>query len=203
MGEKLKYIQEFCFINVGIDAGLKEHYKAAIQACEELEDVDFLGLFIPMNEHWNWTYIFRTNSLGKFREFRVVLEDLYGGRPESFTTSLWRFYEKKYDFFNLEKMARKRDGDQHLFTILFQSKSNDIDLTEKHKVISNLFKEKEDVDLLGLYTPKNEVLDWAYFFIANSWEAAAELESEILKILNHPSGSIVTSITRMYEGVKL
>lgn len=203
-GEKeMKYISEFCFLNVGIDTELKKHHQAMEDGGENLDGVDFLGLFIPMNEYWNWSYFFKTESIGKYADIRRTTEMRYGGRPESFSSSLWRFYEK-YNLSNLEEKPRKSDWKQkYMFAILFQSKGITIDLKDKHEMVTDLFKEKEKVELLGLYTPRNEAFDWTYFFRAESWEVAAELESEILKIFGHHSGSFITSITRMYERVQL
>jgi hypothetical protein len=186
---------------VGIDVGLKEHYQAVKTACEGLAGVDFLGLFSPTNEAWNWVYLFKTESMGKHREISRETEELFGGRPEGFSSTLWRMYEK-YDPLNLDQKPSKSEWKPFVFAVLFQNNGVHDDFKEKDEIVTDLFEGRAGVEYLGLYAPRNEGWHGAYFFMADSWQVGDELEAQIVELCRAHPEKFVKIITREYNGMR-
>lgn len=182
---------------MGIDVGLKEHYETVKRACEGLDGVDFVGLYSPANEAWNWVYLFETESMGKHREISRETEELFGGRPEGFTSTLWRIYEKR-DF--LTQKPGKNEWKPYVFAILFQNHGVHDDFKEKDKLVDDLFEGISGAKYLGLYTPRNEGWHGAYFFMADSSQIGDDLEAKIVEMCKAHPESFLTVITREYVG---
>ena len=91
----MDYIIQVCFQWKGITEGLKEHYELVKKVCAEKEGVKFMGLYGPLNERWNWVYMYKAESWEKYWEAdRKFLSELSGGRPKQATNLIYRMYRK-------------------------------------------------------------------------------------------------------------
>lgn len=72
---------------------MKEFYKTQVGICAILKDIDFLGLFAPWNDYWNWAPMWMMDSLKNYEEMRTEFLKITGF-PEEITNSLIRFYER-------------------------------------------------------------------------------------------------------------
>lgn len=83
-------IIEICFQWETITEGLREHYEIVKKTCEEEDGVEFMGLFGPLNERWNWVYMFKAESFDRLREVSGKWDERYGGRPKQATNVIWK-----------------------------------------------------------------------------------------------------------------
>jgi hypothetical protein len=72
---------------------MKEFYNTQVDICERLKGIDFLGLFAPWNDHWNWAPMWMMDSLKDQLEMRAEFGKRFGF-PEEIQNSLIRFYER-------------------------------------------------------------------------------------------------------------
>lgn len=87
-------IIQICFQWETVTEGLKEGYEIVKKTCEEEDGVEFMGLFSPYNERWNWVYMFKVDSWERFREADDKWTERLGGRPKQATNVIYRMYEK-------------------------------------------------------------------------------------------------------------
>lgn len=91
----MDFIVQVLFQWEGITEGLKEDYDIAKKACNEVDGVNFMGLYGPVNERWNWAYIYEAESREKFWKAMEKTSELRGGRPKQVTNVIVRLYRKR------------------------------------------------------------------------------------------------------------
>jgi len=156
----MNIIVETNWINRETHKGISEHYKAVNQACESIEGVEFIGLFKPLSEPWNWTRFMRLDSLEKWRIVDKEVNRLYPDADNNVSSSMSRLYWW-VDTDIKAPPIRDPESLKYLVMDLSMSREANLGIMEYYAQRCEQFAGLEGAGLLGLYLPLTE-----------SWNAA-------------------------------
>ncbi len=80
----------------------------------------------------------------------------------------------------------------------WMNKSRKCGLKEHYEVIKRIFKEKEDIELLGFYKPLNDGWNWAYFLKLRDIDTWRALDKEINEQYFDVNDNVTKILTRVY-----
>ena len=191
------WIIETCWMNKGRNIGLKKYYEAIKEACKGKDGVEFLGLYRPLNEGWNWAYFLKTDNLDKWRELDKEINRLYTDINYNVTSTVTRIYEGS-DQLKQPPIPKNRDNLNYLFIDFNIFTGIITGLQEYYSEQCELFEGVEDEWFLGLYSPWTDEWNWAFLYMIDSLGRFYDLNHEFYKSHPRPE-SITLSIQRIYE----
>jgi hypothetical protein len=86
----------------------------------------------------------------------------------------------------------------YIIKTCWMNKSRKRGLKEHYELIKKMFKERENVELLGLYRPLNDGWNWAYFLKLNDIDEWRSLDKEINEKYVDVDDNITKILTRVY-----
>jgi len=189
-----------CWMNKDRNIGLKEYHELIKKRCKEKDGVEFLGLYRPLNEGWNWAYFLKTDSLDKWRELDNEINEQYTDMNNNVTSTISRIYEGS-DQLKQPPTPKKRDDLNYFVEDVQLWAGVDVGLQEYYTAQCELFEGVEDALLFGLYTPLSEGLNWAFLYMFDSLSKYRYLGMEWLKRYGRPD-NLISSVIRIYERFK-
>jgi len=177
--------------------GLKEYYKVIKKTCEGKDGIEFLGLYRPLNEGWNWAHFLKTDNLDKWRELDKEINKKYVDVNYNVTNTMTRVYEGS-DQFEQPPVPKKKDSLNYIVLDVQLWAGVDVGLREYYSEQCGLFEGVEGAWLYGLYVPWSEGLNWAFVYMFDSLSGYNDRANEWLKRYGRPE-NLVSSAIRMYE----
>jgi len=93
-----KTIHKMRFLNLeldvweGIDVGIKEYFNAHVKMFDGLENIWFMGQYVPVNENYNWAHFYWYDTQRNFSEASEICYRAMG-RPNRIKILVARTYE--------------------------------------------------------------------------------------------------------------
>lgn len=141
--------------------GLKEYCDLIKEACRGKVGVELFGIFRPLNEKWNWTYIIRTDDLAKWRQIDDEINEKYHKSRENITQTMTRIYTAR-----AETPKPKNLGVMNYFLEEMEVwEGVDVGLDEWYDMEVKVFDKKEGIWFMGQYGPWNCAYNWTHFMM--------------------------------------
>jgi hypothetical protein len=191
------YLIETLWVNRGIVNGLKKHYEVVKQVSDELNGVEFLGLFKPKTEPWNWATFSRVNDLEAMVKLDHGVSEHYEGFNKNIINSITRLYDK-YNFPEESVSIRALEELDLLVHENYICKGVDVGIKEIAEEESSVCGKIDGIVYLGMYAPWSELVNWSPIFFADSISKYAEYNNEFYKRFGRPDNITLTS-TWFYE----
>jgi hypothetical protein len=190
------WLIETLWMNRERDMGLKEYYEVVKKACKGKDGVEFLGLYRPLNEGWNWVYFLKTDSLDKWRELDNEIAkyvDVY----DNVTSTMTRIYLGS-DQFKQPPTPKKMGSPNYIVEDIQLWAGVDVGLREYYSEACELFDGVEGAWLFGLYVPWSEGSNWTFVYMYDSLSRHIDRAMEWSRRYGRPE-NLISSVIRIYE----
>jgi len=177
--------------------GLKEYYKVIKKACEGKDGIEFLGLYRPLNEGWNWAHFLKTDDLDKWRELDKEINKKNVDMNDNVTSTMTRMYEGS-DQFKQPPIPNKMDSPNYIVEDTQLWEGVDIGVREYYSEQCKLFEGVEGAWLYGLFVPWSEGSNWTFIYIYDSLSKHIDRSVEWSKRYGRPE-NLISSVIRLYE----
>ena len=191
------WLIETLWMNKERNIGLKEYYEVIKKVCKEKEGIEFLGLYKPLNEGWNWAYFLKTDNLDKWRKLDNEINKLYADMNDNVTSTMTRIFEGS-DQFKQPPIPKNRDSLNYFVEEVQLWAGVDLGVREYYSEQCELFEGVEGAWLFGLYVPWSEGLNWAFVYMFDSLSRYFDLQIEWLRRYGRPE-NLISSAMRIYE----
>jgi hypothetical protein len=156
--------------------------------------MDYLGLFSPLNEPWQWAYFIEVEGLESWEAISDEIFSRNGDRVDDITQSTTRFYGRT----NYNPKPRGQHPLRLMNVELDVWEGVNVGVNEYYDIHDKIFDGKDDVWYMGQYSPANENYHWAYFYWFDSWELLNEMSIASFRTTGHPE-MLKTICTRNYR----
>jgi hypothetical protein len=192
----MNFIVETNWINKEMKKGINEHYRSLKRACESVDEVEFIGLYKPLNDPWNWTHFIKVDSLEKWRTVDREIYRLYPDVDNNVFYSMSRVY---WGLDSGRQAPPIKDPGSLKYLVMELCLCNvDLGMQEYYAQRCEQFTGLEGAGLLGLYFPLSEIWNWALIKLFDSLSRFIEVGTEYNKTYrNIPE--ITNNIQRVYE----
>ncbi len=193
----MHFIIETNWISKKMNKGINEHYQSVKQACETIYGAEFIGLYKPLNDAWNWTHFMKVDSLEKWREIDREIHRLYPDVDNNIFYSISRTYiwleggRQAPPITNIGSM-------KYLVVDFNTCKEFDLGIHEYYNQVCEQFENLKGAGLLGLYIPWTENWNWALIKLFDSLGRFLDCTTEFYRTYKRDPG-ITSSIERVYE----
>ncbi len=172
----MSIIVETNWTNKPIYKGVNKHRQALQQACETYS-ADFIGIFKPLNDSWNWTHFIKLDSPENWRLIDGEVHRLYPEIDRDVPNSMSRLYREIGGL----QTPPIRDLKNMRYLVVGLNRFSDIDKgIEYYRQRREQFEGLEGAGLLGLYMPNSDSWNWAtikmYDSISKYFEVGAEFQ---------------------------
>ncbi|MCX6654295.1 MAG: hypothetical protein NTY03_04140 [Candidatus Bathyarchaeota archaeon] len=191
------FIIKTCWMNKGRNVGLKEYYEVIKKVCKEREGVEFLGLYRPLNDGWNWAYFIKTDNIDKWSELDNEINKLYVDVNDNVTKILTRIYEGS-DQLRKPPISKKRDPFNYICEEMMVWSEIDVGLNDYYSTVCEILEEVENIRFLGLYIPWSENYNYTFFHMLDAPSHLVDLENMILRQHGRPE-NLTVYIIRLYK----
>jgi hypothetical protein len=193
----MNVIIETNWINKPLWKGIREHYQSVNQACGSIEGAEFIGLYRPLNDAWNWTHFMKVDTLEKWREIDREIHRLYPDIDDDVSYSMSRFYWGM-DTGRQPPPIRDPDSMKYLVMDLNMSKEANLGIMEYYAQRCEQFAGLVGAGLLGLYSPMTESWNAAIIKLFDSLTRYMEVGIEYKKTYSRIP-EITGGVERVYE----
>jgi hypothetical protein len=192
----MNIIVETNCINKEMQKGIKEHHRSLQQACES-KGAEFIGLFKPLNDAWNWTHFIKVDTFEKWRTVDRETHRLYPDLDNNVFYSMSRVY---WAFDTGRQLPPIRDlgSMKYLVMTLCLCKEVNLGIQEYYAQRCEQFTGLEGAGLLGLYSPLSESWNWALIKLFDSMSRYLDAGIEYNRTYKRIP-EITSSIERVYE----
>lgn len=192
----MNVIIETNWMNKELRKGINEHYRSLEQACGSIYGAEFIGLYKPLNEHWNWTSFMKVDTLEKWRIVEKEAHSLYPDVDDNVSQSMSRFY---WGLDTGRQLPPIRDPGILKYLVMDLCLCNvDLGIQEYYAQRCEQFTGLEGAGLLGLYVPLSETWNWALIKLFDSLSRFLEVGTEYTKTYRRIP-EITSAIQRVYE----
>jgi hypothetical protein len=194
----MNFIVETNWINKEMQKGINEHYRSLEQACESIDGAEFIGLYKPLNDPWNWTHFIKVDSLEKWRIVDKETHRLYPDLDNNVFYSMSSLYQ---DTGRRAPPIRDPESLKYLVMELTTYKEVDLGLLEYYNQRCEQFEGLEGAGLLGLYQPVSEFWNWALIKLFDSMSRYMDVRIEYQRTYRRipEATSSIDSIYERYE----
>jgi hypothetical protein len=193
----MNFIVETNWINKEMQKGINEHYRSLEQACESIDGAEFIGLYKPLNDPWNWTHFIKVDSLEKWRIVDKETHRLYPDLDNNVFYSMSRVYWG-LDSGRQAPPIKDPGSLKYLVMDLCLCKEVDLGIQEYYNQRCEQFEGLEGAGLLGLYSPLSESWNWALIKMFDSMSRYLDAGIEYHRTYRRIP-EITSSIERVYE----
>jgi hypothetical protein len=196
----MNFIIETNWINKEMQKGINEHYRSLEQACESIDGAEFIGLYKPLNDPWNWTHFIKVDSLEKWRIVDKETHRLYPDLDNNVFYSMSSLYQW-CDTGRRAPPIRDPESLKYLVMELTTYKEVDLGLLEYYNQRCEQFEGLEGAGLLGLYQPVSEFWNWALIKLFDSMSRYMDVRIEYQRTYRRipEATSSIDSIYERYE----
>jgi hypothetical protein len=166
------------------------------RACGSIDAAEFIGLYKPLNDPWNWSSFLKVDTLEKWRKIDKEVQRLYPDIEDNVSYSMSRFYWG-LDAGRRPPPIRDPASMKYLVTEFCQCNVN-LRMQEYYAQRCEQFTDLEGAGLLGIYLPITEHWNWILIKLFDSLNRYLECGIEYNKnYKNIPE--ITNDIQRVYE----
>ncbi len=190
------WLIETLWMNKERNTGLKEYYEVIKKVFKGKDGIEFLGLYRPLNEGWNWAYFLKTDNLVKWRELDNEIAkyvDIY----DNITSTMTRIYLGS-DQFKQPPTPKKMDSPNYIIEDIQLWAGVDVGLREYYSEACELFEGVEGARLFGLYVPWSEGSNWTFVYMYDSLSRHIDRSIEWSRRYGRPE-NLISSVVRMFE----
>jgi hypothetical protein len=193
----MNFIVETNWINKDMQKGINEHYRSLKQACESIDGAEFIGLYKPLTDPWNWTHFINVDSLEKWRIVEKETHRLCPDLDNNLFYSTSRLYQR---FDTGRQLPPIRDPESLKYLVMELSICKEVDLgfLEYYNQRCEQFEGLECAGLLGLYQPVSETWNWALIKLFDSMNRYMNVRIEYQKTYRRIP-EVTNSIDSIYE----
>jgi hypothetical protein len=193
----MNFIVETNWINKEMQKGINEHYRSLKQACDSIDGAEFIGLYKPLNDPWNWTHFIKVDSLEKWRMVDKETHRLYPDLDNNLFYSTSRLYQR-WDTERRAPPIKDPESLKYLVMELSICKEVDLGLLEYYNQRCEQFEGLEGAGLLGLYQPMSEFWNWALIKLFDSMSRYMNVRIEYQRTYRRIP-ELTNSIDSVYE----
>jgi hypothetical protein len=190
------------FMRNGMRSSLKESYNSISKISESIDNINFIGLYRPWNEEWNWLYLFELTELETWHEIDAHFCEefgVYGDNPGRFIV---RMYEDARPWLTEENESLPQSmirGRRIYHTQYYLSRRfQDPRMREFYKAQVELCARLKGIDFLSLFQPWNAVWNWTPVWMMDSLKNFIEMRTEFMRSFGFPE-EITNQLLRFYE----
>ncbi|MGD0804020.1 MAG: hypothetical protein ABSA11_08115 [Candidatus Bathyarchaeia archaeon] len=183
-------------------SSLKESYNSISKISESIDNINFIGLYRPWNEEWNWLYLFELTELETWHEIDAHFCEefgVYGDNPGRFIV---RMYEDARPWLTEENESLPQSmirGRRIYHTQYYLSRRfQDPRMREFYKAQVELCARLKGIDFLSLFQPWNAVWNWTPVWMMDSLKNFIEMRTEFMRSFGFPE-EITNQLLRFYE----
>ena len=167
------------------------------QACESIDGAEFIGLYKPLNDPWNWTHFIKVDSLEKWRIVDKETHRLYPDLDNNVFYSMSSLYQG-WDRGRRAPPIRDPESLKYLVMELSTCKEVDLGILEYYNQRCEQFEGLEGAGLLGLYQPVSEFWNWALIKLFDSMSRYMDVRIEYQRTYRRIP-ELTSSIDSVYE----
>jgi hypothetical protein len=193
----MNFIVETNWINKEMQKGINEHYRSLEQACGSIDGAEFIGLYKPLNNPWNWTHFIKVDSLEKWRIVDKETHRLYPDLDNNVFYSMSSLYQG-WDRGRRTPPIRDPESLKYLVMELSTCKEVDLGILEYYNQRCEQFEGLSGAGLLGLYQPVSEFWNWALIKLFDSMSRYMDVRIEYQRTYRRIP-ELTSSIDSVYE----
>jgi hypothetical protein len=193
----MSYLIETLWLNRGMMNGLKKHYEIVKNVSDELNDVEFIGLFRPKTEPWNWAIFHRVKDLKAMVKLDQDISEVYGGWNRDITNSITRVYSR-LDSPKESITISELEGLDLLVHENYVCEGINLGINEIADVESGICREIEGIVYLGMYAPWSLLVNWSPIFLTDSISKYVKYDAEFSRSYARPASVTLTCVW-LYE----
>jgi hypothetical protein len=162
--------------------------------CSEVDGLNFIGLFRPLNEPWNWAHFIGTDERDLYKSVTNEIDRKYKAKRDDITQSFVRHYSRSYDnptCENIEQLSL-------LQIELDVWQGIDVGIKEYHDAHVQVFENQKGAIYQGQYRVWNDPFNWAHFYWFRDWKRALEMSDLSWRATSQPQRVSLLN-TRSYE----
>ena len=177
--------------------GINDHHRSLKQACESIEGVDFIGLYKPLTDPWNWAHFIKVDSLEKWRIVDKETHKLHPDLDNNVFYSMSRLYE---GWDGGKRAPPIRDPKSLKCLVMERSmfKEANLGVLEYYNQRCEQFEGLEGAGLLGLYQPVSEGWNWTLIKLFDSMSRYQEVQMEYKRTYRRMP-ELTSSLDSIYE----
>ena len=177
--------------------GINEHYRSLNQACESIDGAEFIGLYKPLNDPWNWTHFMKVDTLEKWRTVDREVHRLFPDVDNNVFYSMSRVYWGLDDGRQLPLIRDPRSL-KYMVLEFCLCKEVNLGIQEYYAQRCEQFTGLEGAGLLGLYSPLSESWNWALIKLFDSMGRYLDAGIEYYRTYKRIP-EITSNLDRVYE----
>ncbi len=152
------------------------------EVCSRMKGADFLGLFNPLNESWQWAFFVEVEGLEDWETISDEISTRSVERVDDFTAHITRFYSR----IDHNPKPRNQRPLRLINVELDVWDGINVGIKEYHDAHVRTFEGQKDVWYMGQYSPANEDYTWAHFYWFDSWKRANEMSIASFRSISRP-----------------
>ena len=191
------YIFQFLWNQRDRYNGQNEYFSIIRDVCNQIVDLELLGIYEPVSEPWHWSFFVYTNQLEKWEEAYEEIRRRYSN-CDNITQDITRIYVERY----LNSKPSDIIHMKYLEIELNKWEGINKEIQSYYESIVQGFSEVTDCHYLGQYHPVSEPYSWAHLYLYKTVSQIKELDVRIYSKIGRPS-NIQQFIERFYKKVNI
>jgi hypothetical protein len=192
----MNFIIETNWMNKEVQKGIDEYYRSLEQACGSIYGAEFIGLYKPLNESWNWASFMKVDMLEKWRIVEKEAHKLYADIDNNVSQSMSRFY---WGWDAVKQPPPIRDPGSLKYLVMDLNICKEVlGIQEYYAQRCEQFTGLDGTGILGLYLPVSENWNYALIKLFDSLSRFVEVGIEYNRA-HRPIPEITSNVQRVYE----
>ncbi len=191
------FIIKTSWVNKKRTVGLREYYDKVNALCKKNNGLEFLGFYRPLNEGWNWAYFIKSNDIDVWRDFNNEINREYLDTEDNVTKISSSVYQAP-DQLRAPPIPKKKVSFNYLFEDKMVWQGISIGINDYYSAMCDALEEIDDMRLLGLYMPWNDVYNYSLFHTFNYFNQLINLMRTVFLEHGRPE-NMRSQVFGMYE----
>lgn len=179
-------------------SGQTEYFSIIRDVCNEIDDLELLGIYEPISEAWHWSYLVYTSQLEKWEKAYEEISQRYSENCDNIIQDITRIYVETYLNIKPNDLIHMK----YLEIELNKWEGTNNEIQSYYKAIVQGFNEFNDAHYLGQYRPVSEPYSWAHLYWYKTVSQIKEIDVKIYSKIGRPS-NIQQFIERFYKKVNV
>lgn len=175
-------------------SGIVEYFTLIEEVCTEIEDIELLGIYEPLSESWQWSYLVYTDKLEKWEEVYEEIGRRYFKQRRNITQDITRIYVER--FLNTKPIEVNKM--KYLEIELNRWEGISLQVEDFYEAIVQAFEGLTDSIYMGQYDPVSEPYTWAHLYWYESAPRIKELDYHIYSKIGRPH-NLQDLVERFYK----
>ncbi len=164
-------------------SGITNYSQVIENVVNEIGDAKFFGIFKPVNESWQWSYVVEVDGYDNWERLDDILDEKGGEIRRNITHTATRVYGTT--FYNAREVDPK---DYHYIHFdVFDWEEINLGLKDFFDAYVTVLKDKTNIWLMGCYQPWNEPHNWAFIYLFDNLKNLVNIKQDLWRAVGRPS----------------